>query len=268
MKNQDAPWSFLEKYRGRFFQGEWPTVAEMFEITCERFGERRAFTAFEPAPLSLSWKEVHGAVHRAAGYLLAHGVRAGDRVALTGKNSPEWAVALFADEEKLDALGASGARLRLSLAPGRPNYILQLAGSVQPVVRPAAETDTAAILFTSGTTGAEVVFGQKMVSKHIPEDLKRGRVTMFLGVPMLFNRLLIGIRICISGGGPLPASTFRQFNQLGIDFVQGYYRNEAATREVLSEDGWLRSGDVGYLDQRMEMTTTQKIKRFKLVAAQ
>ena len=39
-----------------------------------------------------------------------------------------------------------------------------------------------------------MVFGQKMVSKHILEDLKRGRVTMFLGVPMLFNRLLIGIR--------------------------------------------------------------------------
>jgi long-chain acyl-CoA synthetase len=452
MKEQQSPWAFLDQYRGRLFQGEWPTIPQMLEITCERFGERRALTAFEPVALAMSWKEVRAAARRTASYLLAHGVRWGDRVALTGKNSPEWAVAylgilaagavvvpldhqlgvqemanlirfvearaLFADEEKLEALAGAGASLRLSLAPGRPNYILQLPDGQEPLGA-QAETDTAAILFTSGTTGtpkgvtlshrnlvadcylsqanlrvlptdvfyalmpihhsytmtavflicvssgAEVAFGQKMVSKHILEDLKRGRVTMFLGVPMLFNRLLIGIRkglrekglpvfalirglmlgsglikklfrvnpgkkmfgfllkkvslenirICISGGGPLPASTFRQFNQLGIDFVQGYgltetspivalnpvehyketsvgkviprvqmrirepdaegrgeilirgpvvmqgyYRNEAATREVLSGDGWLSTGDVGYLDHENYLFLTGRKK--------
>jgi long-chain acyl-CoA synthetase len=452
MKKQDAPWAFLDQYRGRLFQGEWPTIPQMLEITCERFGERRALTAFEPVTLAMSWKEVRAAARRTAAYLLAHGVRRGDRVALTGKNCPEWAVAylgilaagavvvpldhqlsvqemtnlirfveapaLFADEEKLEALAGAGASLRLSLAPGRPNYVLQLPDAQEPLGA-QAETDTAAILFTSGTTGtpkgvtlshrnlvadcylsqanlrvlptdvfyalmpihhsytmtavflicvssgAEVLFGQKMVSKHILEDLKRGRVTMFLGVPMLFNRLLIGIRkglrekglavfalirglmlgsglikklfrvnpgkkmfgfllkkvslenirICISGGGPLPASTFRQFNQLGIDFVQGYgltetspivalnpvehyketsvgkvipqvqmrirepdaegrgeilirgpvvmqgyYRNDAATREVLSEDGWLSTGDVGYLDHENYLFLTGRKK--------
>jgi long-chain acyl-CoA synthetase len=453
MKLKKTPWDFLEQYRGRAFQGEWPTIPQMFEITCERFGERRAFTAFEPEALALSWDQAREAVHRTAGWLRAHGVHRGDRVALTGKNSPEWAVAylgilladavvvpldhqlgvqemkslirfveapaLFADEEKLEALADSGVALRISLAPGRPNYVLQLPESGEPSGAQAAETDTAAILFTSGTTGtpkgvclnhrnlvadcylsqanlnvqptdvfyalmpihhsytmtavflicvscgAEVVFGQKMVSKQILEDLKRGRVTMFLGVPMLFNRLLIGIRkgirekgvaafaliralmlasglikklfhanpgkqmfgfllkkaslenirICISGGGPLPSSTFRQFNQLGIDFVQGYgltetspivalnpvehykeasvgkviprvemrirepdaegrgeilirgpvvmqgyYRNEAATREVLSEDGWLSTGDVGYLDRENYLFLTGRKK--------
>ena len=452
MKKQDAPWAFLDQYRGRLFQGEWPTIPQMLEITCERFGERRALTAFEPVALAMSWKEVRAAARRTAAYLLAHGVRRGDRVALTGKNCPEWAVAylgilaagavvvpldhqlsvqemanlirfveapaLFADEEKLEALAGAGASLRLSLAPGRPNYVLQLPDAQGPLGA-QAETDIAAILFTSGTTGtpkgvtlshrnlvadcylsqanlrvlptdvfyalmpihhsytmtavflicvssgAEVLFGQKMVSKHILEDLKRGRVTMFLGVPMLFNRLLIGIRkglrekglavfalirglmlgsglikklfrvnpgkkmfgfllkkvslenirICISGGGPLPASTFRQFNQLGIDFVQGYgltetspivalnpvehyketsvgkvipqvqmrirepdaegrgeilirgpvvmqgyYRNDAATREVLSEDGWLSTGDVGYLDHENYLFLTGRKK--------
>jgi long-chain acyl-CoA synthetase len=188
---------------------------------------------------------------------------------------------------------------------------------------------------------------------------------MFLGVPMLFNRLLIGIRkgirekglaafglicflmgvsglvkkltranpgkgmfgfilkkvslkgirICIAGGGPLAASTFRQFNQLGIDFVQGYgltetspivalnpverhkvtsvgkviprvqmrilepdaigrgeiairgpvvmqgyYRNEAATREAFTADGWLKTGDVGYLDRENYLYLTGRRK--------
>ncbi len=35
-------------------------------------------------------------------------------------------------------------------------------------------------------------------------------------------------RICICGGGPLPASTFRMFNELGIDFVQGYGLTETS----------------------------------------
>jgi long-chain acyl-CoA synthetase len=43
------------------------------------------------------------------------------------------------------------------------------------------------------SVGAEIVFGKKMVGKQILTDLKRGRVTMFLGVPMLFNRLLAGL---------------------------------------------------------------------------
>ncbi len=452
MSRHDAPWGFLDKYRGRLFQGEWPTIPQMLEITCERCGQQRALTMFEPVAMALNWKEVRALVRRAAGYLRAHGVSPGDRVVMTGKNSPEWAVAylgilaagaivvpldhqlgvqemktlirfveapaLFADEEKLEALADAGPALRLSLAPGRPNYVLSLEGPDFSGAQ-TKDTDTAAILFTSGTTGtpkgvglshrnlvadcylsqanlkvlssdvfyalmplhhsytmtavflecvstgAEVVFGQKMVSKHILEDLKRGGVTMFLGVPMLFNRLLIGIRkgirekglpvfvliralmmlsglikklchvnpgkkmfsfilkkvslenirICIAGGGPLPSSTFRQFNQLGIDFVQGYgltetspivalnpvehykeasvgkviprvemrirepdaegrgeilirgpvvmqgyYRNQAATREVLSEDGWLSTGDVGYLDRENYLFLTGRQK--------
>jgi long-chain acyl-CoA synthetase len=36
------------------------------------------------------------------------------------------------------------------------------------------------------------------------------------------------IRICITGGGPLASSVFRKFNQMGIDFVQGYGLTETS----------------------------------------
>jgi long-chain acyl-CoA synthetase len=117
-----------------------------------------------------------------------------------------------------------------------------------------------------------------MLVKNILHDLKAAKITMLLGVPMLFNKLLAGIlrglrekgvivygvvrflmavsgfikktfgvnpgkrlfravldkaslstlRICISGGGPLAPSVFRKYNQLGIDFVQGYGLTETS----------------------------------------
>ena len=45
--NPDAH-AFLEEYRGKAFNGKWPTVVEMFDISVSRFGERPCFTAFHP----------------------------------------------------------------------------------------------------------------------------------------------------------------------------------------------------------------------------
>jgi long-chain acyl-CoA synthetase len=449
------PWDFLDAYRGKAFQGEWPTVPEMFDISAERFPERKCFTVFDPRTFSLTYGQAREKILAIAGHLNGLGIRAGDRVAVTGKNSPEWALAylavlyaggtvvpldymlhdqeieglmafaearvLFVDEEKYDSFDAKKLKLRdkISLSPAKANYLLDLAATGGPTAGRSAGKDLAAILFTSGTTGnpkgvmlthdnlvsdcylaqsqmtiletdvfyallpihhsytmlavfieamsvgAEIVFGKKLVTAQILKDLKAGKVTMFLGVPMLFNRLIKGlkrgirekgilvyalirflmglsgfikkifkvnpgkklfhsilakislenIRICISGGGPLPASTFRQFNQLGINFVQGYgltetspivtlnpvehyketsvgkvidrvevrisepdgegngeilirgpvvmqgyYNNEEETRAVFTEDGWLKTGDIGHLDAENYLYLTGRQK--------
>ncbi len=387
-----TPWAFLEEYRGTLFHGQWPTIPEMFEITRKRVGDRQAFIAFEPAPLSFTYPEVLERVLRVAAYLQSQGVRRGDRVALTGKNSPEWVIAylgilfagavvvpldyqlgveelstllrfaganlLFVDEEKYDGfdLSSSGIKDLISLSPSRPGYILELPVSGQLHREAVDDEELAAIMFTSGTTGdpkgvmlthrnlvsdtylaqanlavfpedvfyallpihhsytmtavfleaisvgAAIVFGKRMVSKQILSDLKRGRVTMFLGVPMLFNRLLGGLnnglkekggaiytlihllmrfsgalkkllhvnpgkkmfgflleklslenmRTCISGGGPLPVSTFRQYNQLGIDFVQGYGLTETSPIVALNPTDRYKVESVGRLIPQVE----------------
>jgi len=386
----NTPWAFLEEYRGSSFTGRWPTVPEMFEITCSREGDRRAFTAFEPTELSFTYQEALKTVKRVAAYLQSTGVRRGDRVALTGKNSPEWAIAylailfsgavvvpldyqlrseeliglmrfsearlLFVDEEKYDSFSARTVKRRISLSPAKDEYILDLPETDELRKETVSDEDLAAIMYTSGTTGdpkgvmlshgnlvsdtyiaqsnlsvyptdvfyallpihhsytmtavfleaisagSQIVFGKKMVSKQILSDLKRGGVTMFLGVPMLFNRLLSGlnnglreksvllyglvhllmsvsglvkkllrinpgkymfgfllrklslenIRICISGGGPLPAGTFRQYNQLGIDFVQGYGLTETSPIVALNPTEHYKVTSVGRMIPQVE----------------
>jgi long-chain acyl-CoA synthetase len=364
----EKPWAFLDVFRGKAFQGEWPTLAEMFKITVARYPQRRCFTIFEPDRITLNYTEALKIVEAIARWLHSNGIRRGDRVAVTGKNAPEWTVAylavlfaggvvvpidyqlkneeidlliktssariLFVDEEKHDYFVKNPGRLEavMSLKKGIGSYIYSLDGPAADIEQ-AQETDLAAILFTSGTmgnpkgvmlthknlvsdcylaqgtplivlhtdvfyailpihhaytmlavfietisTGAELVFGKRMVTKAILKDLKEAQITMLLGVPMLFNKVLAGIlrglkekgpvvyglitflmgisgfikkffkvnpgkkmfkfildkasltsvRICICGGGPLAPSVFRKYNQLGIDFVQGYGLTETS----------------------------------------
>ena len=451
----EKPWEFLDEYRGRAFNGQWPTLPEMMRITVSRYPKRRCFTIFEPDRITLDYTEALQKIEAAARWLHKNGVRRGDRVAVTGKNSPEWAVAylaalfaggvvvpidyqlkneetdlliktsgarvLFVDEEKHEHFVKNPAGLEkvISLKQGIGTYVYDLDGPDE-YIEQAHDSDLAAILFTSGTmgnpkgvmlthrnlvadcylaqgtpliilhtdvfyailpihhaytmlavfietisVGAELVFGKRMVTSQILKDLREAQITMLLGVPLLFNKVLAGIirglkekgalvyciisflmaisgfikkvfkvnpgkkmfgfilkkasltsiRICICGGGPLAPSVFRKYNQLGIDFVQGYgltetspiitinpveqyketsvgrtcpqvdmkilnadergigevivkgpmvmqgyYNMPGETAETFTQDGYLKTGDLGYMDSENYLYLTGRAK--------
>jgi long-chain acyl-CoA synthetase len=160
-----------------------------------------------------------------------------------------------------------------------------------------------AVFIEAISTGAEVVFGKKMVTAVMLRELKEGKVTLLLGVPMLFNKLLAGIlrgirqkgsvvytlvsalmgvsgfikkvfkvnpgkkmfhsilekaslatlRVCICGGGPLAPSIFRKFNQLGIDFVQGYGLTETSPIINLNPVNHYKETSVGKIIPGIDM---------------
>ena len=453
------PIKFLDDYRGKVFNGEWPTIPEMFDITTERYPDRACFTDFEGpngAKNTLTYRQAHEKIVQLSKWLAANGVKHRDRVAVTGKNSPEWAVVylaalyagaivcpldyalkieeqenllsvaepkyLFVDDEKYQRYIEKSASYKVyALSPKyQDKYVYNLSTDEDPEIKRLEENETAAILFTSGTTGkpkgvmlshknlvsdcyiaqthmpiyhtdvfyallpihhaytmlavfietisvgAEVVFGKSMAVNRLMHELKEGKITMLLGVPMLFNKLIQGImkgvkekgafvyglirflmgisyfvkkmfkvnpgkkmfksvlekanlatiRIAICGGGPLAKSVFKLYNEMGIDFVQGYgltetspiialnpvqhfkiesvgkyfvdymqmkildpnedgvgeiavkgpmvmqgyYNMPTETSLMFTEDGWFKTGDLGWLDSENYLMLSGRVK--------
>ena len=368
----DVSWKFLDDYRGKFFKTNWPTLPQMLRISVERWPDNICFVDFDGnggSKQSYTYTQVWRNVETLAQWMMSNGIKKGDRVAVSGKNSPEWATVFFAsmlagaiacpmdyalhnneianlvktakpkmifvDEEKYDwfAKNRLGPKV-FSLSIKYPKtFVYNLPAPKKAAAYPqVSDKDTAAILFTSGTTGTpkgvmlshenlvsdcfiaqqnlilldtdvfynllpvhhaytmqaalicplsagcSIVFGKSMAVTRLLKELREGKITVMLGVPLLYNKLYSGIlkgvaakgkavellikflmgisygikklvgvnvgkyllhsvldaaniatiRVAICGGGPLASSVFKGYNALGIDFIQGYGLTETS----------------------------------------
>ncbi|MEZ9788547.1 long-chain-fatty-acid--CoA ligase [Vibrio breoganii] len=66
-----------------------------------------------------------------------------------------------------------------------------------------------------------------------------------IGVPLPSTEM----RIVDDGGNPLPTTQVGEIQIRGDQVMAGYWKQDAETKAVLTEDGWLNSGDIGRMDE-------------------
>ncbi|MFD8502746.1 FadD3 family acyl-CoA ligase [Streptomyces sp. NPDC059687] len=73
------------------------------------------------------------------------------------------------------------------------------------------------------------------------------------------------VRVADASGRPVAPGVPGEVLVRGFNVMQGYFEDERATAEVLTPEGWLRTGDVGVLDALGNLRITDRLKDMFIV---
>ena len=90
-----------------------------------------------------------------------------------------------------------------------------------------------------------------------PEDHDHERLLRSAGRPYPWVELRVAEPV---SGAPVPARTVGEVWLRGPNVTPGYFNRPAETAAALTHDGWLRTGDGGYLDEGGYLFLTDRIK--------
>ncbi len=85
------------------------------------------------------------------------------------------------------------------------------------------------------------------------------------------GKLLPGLKGRIADirtGEPLPQGMEGEFQLKGYSVTQGYYNRPEHTKEAFTEDGWLRTGDIGRFDEEGNLYITGRLKELIIRAGE
>lgn len=71
---------------------------------------------------------------------------------------------------------------------------------------------------------------------------------------------IVEVRVVGADGASLPAGESGELQLRGVAIMDGYWGDPQATQQALTRDGWLRTGDVGYLDADGFLYVVDRIK--------
>lgn len=113
-------------------------------------------------------------------------------------------------------------------------------------------------------TGVEVAEGYGMteaspvICSNPPGRIRPGTV----GLPVPDTE----VKVIDSDGNTLPSATPGELCVRGPQVMQGYWRRPEATAEVLSDDGWLRTGDIATIDADGYVSIVDRLKDMIVVS--
>ncbi|WFB07852.1 FadD3 family acyl-CoA ligase [Streptomyces sp. LX-29] len=172
----------------------------------------------------------------------------------------------------VDAALAAIAAERISVLPGPPTLLQSL---LDHPGRAAHDLSTLRLVVTGASVVPLELVERLRTELRVPTVLTAyglteasGTVTMCRRgdpdptVARTSGRAIPGTEVMVvsADGNPLPPGAPGEVLVRGYHVMSGYFEDEAATARAVTPDGWLRTGDVGVLDEAGNLRITDRIK--------